>query len=124
MWNFLLYSLFNPFGFVDRRGTLLVNSTAVAVSDTAVTISLDGFRTSGVRGTMLINLLQAIPEGTTETLPIVFSANGSTLSPTRCGNEPLTVADLQGIGVYQFYYDRNGNKLQIISGAVPQTATA
>ncbi len=123
MWNFLLYSMFNPFGLVDRRGTLLVDSTSVTVSATAVTIALDRFRTFANKGTILVNILQDIPEGTTETLPIVFNANGSTLSPTRCGNIPLTVADLQGVGVYQFYYDRAANKLQIISGASETTTT-
>lgn len=117
MWDFLFY---NP--YVNRRGSLLLNSTAVAVTDTAVTISLPPFRICG-RGTMLVNIAQSIPEGTTTTLPIVFSANGSTQAVTKRGGEALTVADLQGTGVYEFFYDRYVGTLQLLD-STPSAATA
>jgi hypothetical protein len=116
------FFFFNQWNVVNRRGTLLLGSTAVAVTDTAVTISLPPFRVSG-RGTILVNIVQAIPEGTTTTLPIVFSANGSTQAVTKRGGVPLTVADLQGTGVYEFFYDRNAGTLQLLD-STPAAAAA
>lgn len=116
------FFFFYPRAVVNRRGTLLLSSTAVVVSDTAVTISLPRFRTCG-RGTMLVNIQQPIPEDTTETLPIVFSANGATQAVIKRGQLPLTVADLQGVGVYEFYYDSNANVVQLLD-YTPEEAAA
>lgn len=60
----------------------------------------------------------AIPTGTTGTLPILFETNGSTQAVTKYNGAPLTVADVQGTGVYQFWFERDTNTLQIMSGIV------
>ena len=114
---------FYPRTIVNRKGVLLLSSTAFAVSDTAATYNLTPFRVCG-RGTMLVNLLQAVPDGTTGTLPVVFSANGSTQTVTKRGGEPLTVADLQGTGVYEFYYDSGAGILQLLGGTPAAAVTA
>mgnify|MGYP006916041121 CR=1 FL=1 len=116
MWNWIFP--FNTWGRVNRGGSLLLPTTAIAVSTTAVTISLPPFRAPGNFGTLFLNLSQEIPTGTTATLPIVFSANGSTQAATKYGGEALTVADLQGTGVYQFFYNRADSTFQLL-GVVP-----
>jgi hypothetical protein len=44
--------------------------------------------------------------------------NGFTSAVTTYGGTPLTVADIAGIGMYLFYYDRVRDILQIMSGTV------
>lgn len=50
--------------------------------------------------------------------PILFETNGSTQAVTKYNGAPLTVADVQGTGVYQFWFERDTNTLQIMSGIV------
>ena len=120
MWNFFN---FLPFLLVNRRGSLLLPTTGLTVSATAATFTLPSYRVSGPRGTMLIKISQAFPDGATNTLPIVFTANGGTQAATKVGGEPLTIADIPGIGVYEFYYDRENSTLQLLSVAAAATAT-
>lgn len=119
MWDY--FFPFSSWGRVNRGGSLLLPTTNVAVSTSAVTFSLPPFRANGAFGTLYINITQAIPEGTTATLPIIFSANGSTQAATKYNGEALTAADIQGTGVYQFFYNRADNTLQLL-GVVPATA--
>lgn len=109
---------FSSWGRVNRGGSLLLPTTAIAVSTSAVTLSLPPFRAAGPFGTLYINITQEIPTGTTATLPIIFSSNGFTQAATKYGGEALTVGDLQGSGVYQFFYNRSNNSLQLL-GVVP-----
>lgn len=112
---------FSSWGRVNRGGSLLLPTSAIAVSASAITFSLPPFRAAGPFGTLFINITQPLPDGTTATLPIIFSANGSTQAATKYGGEALTAADLQGTGVYQFFYNRADNTLQLL-GVVPATA--
>ena len=120
MWNWIFP--FNTWGRVNRGGSLLLPTTAVAVSTSAVTLSLPPFRACAPFGSLYINLTQAIPDGTDTTLPVVFSANGSTQTATKYNGEALTVADLQGTGVYEFFYNRANNTLQLLGIAPAATA--
>lgn len=119
MWDWLFP--FSSCGRVNRGGSLLLPTTNISVSTAAVTFSLPPFRAAGNHGTLFINISQVIPTGTTATLPIVFSANGSTQAATKYDGEALTVADLQGTGVYEFFYNRTDSTLQLL-GIVPATA--
>lgn len=115
MWSFLFP--FSSWGRVNRGGSLLLPTTSVAVSTSAVTFALPPFRTNGAFGSLYINITEAIPTGTTATLPILFSANGSTQAATKYNGAALTVGDLQGTGVYQFFYNRADNTLQLLGVA-------
>lgn len=118
--------LFNPYAyFVNRFGTLVAETTGVTVSDTTVAYSFreHAFARTGRRGTFLVNFVQAIPTGTTDTLPIVFVTNGVTMAVTKPGGEALTVADIAVPGLYEFYFDKESNTIQILTG-VAATVTA
>lgn len=120
MWDFFN---FLPLLLVNRRGSLLLPTTGLTVSATAATFTLPSYRVSGPRGTMLIKISQAFPDGATATLPIVFAANGGTQAATKVGGDPLTIADIQGTGVYEFYYDRESSTLQLLGTAAAAAAT-
>jgi hypothetical protein len=119
MWDFFY---FLPMLLVNRRGSLLLPTTGLTVSTTAATFNLPAYRVSGARGTMLIKISQEFPDGATATLPIVFSANGGTQAATKVGGDPLTIADIPGTGVYEFYYDRTSGTLQLLGTASSATA--
>lgn len=119
------FFFFPWWSLVNRRGSVAVETTGVTVSDTAVTYSFRdrAFAGSGARGTLFIRFAQAAPEGTTDTLPIVFLCNGTTIAATKAGGEPLTLAEITSGGVYEFFYERQTNTMQVLSGlATPATA--
>lgn len=105
-----------PFQFVNRRGSAALTTTGVTVgtSNVVFTFQDHAFLNAWYRGTVLINLAQKIPTGTTSTLPIVFSTNGVTQAVTKVGGTALTVADILGTGVYEFWFDKSTNTLQLI----------
>lgn len=105
-----------PFQFVNRRGSVALSTTGVTVNTDNVVFSFQNhaFLNAQYRGTVYINLAQSIPSGTTSTLPIVFETNGVTQAVTKIGNTPLTVADITGTGIYEFWFDKSSNLLQLI----------
>lgn len=105
-----------PFQFVDRRGSAALTTTGVTVnaSNVVFTFQNHAFLNSWYRGTVFVNLAQKIPTGTTTTLPIVFSTNGVTQPVTKVGGVALTVADIAGTGVFEFWFDKSTNTLQLI----------
>lgn len=102
--------------YVNRNGIATLDSTGVSVSTTEVTFNLRLPFDPNVpyRGLVLVRLNEAIPTGTTTTLPIVFSMGGFTQNVTTYGNTNWTVADYAGEGIYLLYYNRLSNILQII----------
>lgn len=113
IWN-------NPFVWVNKRGSAAIASTGVKVNTANVvfTFKNHAFVNANYRGTIFVNLMQDIPTGTTGTLPILFETNGATQAVTKYNGAPLTVADVQGTGVYQFWFERDTNTLQMMSGIV------
>lgn len=108
----------NPFTWVNRRGSAAVQSTGVNVTadNVVFTFANHAFASGWYRGTVFVNLSHAVPVGTTGTLPVLFETNGVTQAVTKYGGEPLTIADLQGVGIYQFWFDRTNNTLQAMTG--------
>jgi hypothetical protein len=67
-------------------------------------------------GGLYAYLAQAIPTGTTATLPIIFTSDGGNPTPVVGINDaPITVADITGTGVYHLFYDQAANRLQLIA---------
>lgn len=67
-------------------------------------------------GGLYADLAQAIPTGTTATLPVIFTSEGGNPTPVvGLNNEPITVADIPGTGVYHLFYDQRNGRLQLIA---------
>lgn len=109
-----------PYTWVNRNGSAAIASTSVKVntSDVVFTFKNHAFVNANYRGTIFVNLRQAIPTGTTGTLPILFETNGATQAVTKFNGDALTVADLPGTGVVQLWFERDTNTLQLMTGIV------
>ena len=104
-----------PYQYVNINGIPTIKSQSVVVSDTAVTFKFaPDFDLRPFRGLVLVYLSEAIPEGTTTTLPVQLSMAGITSNVTVAGGTGVTVADLPGTGIYLVYFDRWADTLQLI----------
>ena len=112
-----------PWQYVNINGIPSIKTRAVVVSDTGVTFKFaPDFDGRPFRGLILVYISEAIPDGTTTTLPIQFSMAGTTSNVTVAGGANVTVADLPGVGIYLVYFDRWADTLQLI-GSLPAAAT-
>lgn len=109
-----------PYNFVNKRGIPALRSASVEVTTVNVvfTFTPHAFANIWGEGLVIINLAQAIPTGTTGTLPLVFETNGVQQAVTTYGGGAVTVADFTGTGVYLFFYDKSSNILQLMTGVV------
>ena len=98
------------------QGIPYLQTTNITVSDTAVDFAL-GFRRIQPVGLFTVRVANAIPTGTTETLPITLTLNGTARPLTFFGGAAVTAADLQGTGVFLVFNDRFNGILQIIQTA-------
>lgn len=110
-----------PFNFCNRRGIPMIETTSVTVGTDNVVLALPNrvFRWLNDKGVVLLRLNQSIPTGTTDTLPIVFSANEFTQPLTNLGGEAITVAQMPSTGVYMIYYDKGSNLMQLLTTQIP-----
>lgn len=95
-----------------------LRSVAVEVTATEVQFSFRSAPNFGwpYFGGLYAYLAQAIPTGTTPTLPIVFTSDGGNPTPVvGIDDVPITVADIPGTGVYHFFYDQRGDRLQLLA---------
>lgn len=105
-----------PFQYININGIPTLEVRRITVTETSVDFQFrPDFDGTPFRGLILVYVPDAIPTGTTTTLPIRFSMAGNTQVLTTAGGEDITVADFAGVGVYLVYYDRYANILQIIS---------
>lgn len=101
---------------VNVNGIPTLSSNSVSVGTTQVAFDFNNHRNVGspFRGLIIIRLAQAIPTGTTGTLPIVFTSDGgNTQALTKENGEPVTVADIPGTGVYILWFESQTNTLQV-----------
>ena len=100
----------------NAGGVPYLTSTNVTVSDTTVDIALGWSRSLAPVGYFTVRLADAIPTGTTATLPITLSLNGVTRALTLFDGTPVTVAELiGGTGAFLVFNDRFNNILQLMS---------
>ena len=112
-----------PYQYININGIPTIKTQTVVVSDTAVTYKFaPDFDGRPFRGLILVYISEAVPTGTTTTLPIQFSMAGTTSNVTVAGGAGVTVADLPGVGIYLVYFDRWADTLQLI-GSLPAAAT-
>ena len=83
-----------PFNFSNRRGIPLIETSSISVTDDNVVINIPNrsFRWLNDKGIILLRLNQAIPDGTTGTLPVLFSSNDFTQPLTNIGGTAITAA--------------------------------
>ena len=96
------------------NGIPLLRTTGVTVSADTVDFAL-GFRRIPPVGYLTINIADAIPTGTTGTLPVRLTLNGNTRNLTFFGGANVTAADVTGTGVVTVYYDFYSGLLQLVS---------
>lgn len=103
---------------VNVGGIPALRSLSVNVGTADVKVAFNNHRNIGrpFRGIMVINIAQAIPAGTTDTLPIVFTSDGGNdVNLTTYNGENATVADIPGTGIYLCWYESQTNTLQLLN---------
>lgn len=106
---------------VNQSGIPALRSLSVTVGTTDVRFDFNNHRNVGrpFRGLLIVNLNQAIPTGTTETLPVVFTSDGGSVTAlTTFNGDPVTVADIPGTGIYLFWYESQTDSLQLLTGTL------
>ena len=102
-------------------GIPTLSSNSVSVTANNVSFDFNAHRNLGrpFRGLVIVRLAQAIPVGTTATLPIVFTSDGGNAKTvTTFNGEAVTVADIPGTGVYVLWYESQTDTLQLLTGSL------
>ena len=92
-------------------------STNTTVGTETVDIAL-GFRRIQPVGYLTIFVEDVIPTGTTTTLPVTLTMNGTTRALTLPNGTPVTVAELLGTSVFTVFNDRFRGLLTLMSRTV------
>jgi hypothetical protein len=97
-------------------GIPYISTTNTTVGTEAVDFAL-GFirRPLPPVGYFTVRITNAIPTGTTGTLPITLTLNGSTRSLTNRDGTAVTAADITGTGVLLVFNDRFNGVLQLMN---------
>lgn len=106
------------FNFVNvttnASGVPYLKTSNVTVGTDSVDFAL-GFRRIPLVGYLTINIADAIPEGTTGTLPIKLTLNGSSRNLTYFGGASVTAADLASTGIILVFYDWYSGLAQLVA---------
>lgn len=125
MWpNF--FNIGFPFPLLGRNNFNTLPTVGVTVNTDNVTLELPNhaFRNRDYVGGFYINLRQAIPAGTTGTLPVLIGTNGDTRPLMPYDNKPVLVENLAGTGIYLIHYNKYTNELFLVSGGYRASTTA
>lgn len=97
-------------------GIPYISTTNTTVGTEAVDFAL-GFirRPLPPVGYFTVRITNAIPTGTTGTLPITITLNGSTRNLTNMDGSAVTAADITGTGVLMIFNDRFNGVLQLMN---------
>ena len=99
----------------NTGGIPLLISTRTTVGTETIDIAM-GFRRIQPVGYFTVRLSDAIPAGTTTTLPVTLTLNGTTRALTLFDGTPVTVAELiGGTGVFLVFNNRFDGILQLMS---------
>jgi hypothetical protein len=100
------------------NGTPYLRTNGVTVGTDSVDFAL-GFRRIPPVGYLTVNIANAIPEGTTGTLPVRLTLNGNSRNLTFFGGASVTAADLTGTGIITVFYDWYNGVLTLTSPLAP-----
>lgn len=107
---------------VNINGIPTIRSNSVTVTANDVRFDFSNHRNVGrpFRGLILISLAQVVPEGTTDTLPIIFTSDGGNpINLTTFNGANVTVANIPGSGVYLVWFESQTGTLQLLTGELP-----
>lgn len=102
----------------NASGIPYLKTEGISVGSDTVDFSL-GFRRIPAVGYLTVNISDAIPTGTTGTLPVRLTLNGNSRNITFVGGDNVTAANLSGTGVITVFYDWYNGILQLISTLAP-----
>lgn len=108
------------------NGIPYLSTTKTTVGTASVDLAL-GFagRPLPPVGYFTVRVTDAIPTGTTATLPVTLTLNGTTRNLTQFDGTQVTVAQLiGGTGVFTVFNDRFNGILQLTSRVVETAAAA
>lgn len=111
---------FFPFPYSNRNGIPLVAGRSFISDGTnlIITIGNNVFSRLPNRGILFLKIDSALPTGG-ETLPVVISSNGEIRPLVLAGGANATGTQITGIGVYQIFYDKCSNTLQLMTVGEP-----
>lgn len=101
----------------NAGGIPYISSTNTAIGTDTVDIAL-GFRRIQPVGYMTIFINDVIPTGTTTTLPITLTLNGTTRNLTLPNSTPVTAAELIDTNVITVFNDRFRGILTLMSRTI------
>lgn len=104
----------------NSNGIAYIRTNGVTVGTESVDFAL-GYRSISPVGYLTFHIANAIPDGTTGTLPVRFTLNGGTRVLTLFGGASVTAADIVGTGIITVFYDYYNGILQLVS-SLPTTA--
>ena len=101
----------------NAGGIPYLSSTNVTIGTETVDIAL-GFRRIQPVGYLTIFIEDIIPTGTTGTLPITITLNGTTRALMLPNGTPVTAAELIGVNVLTVFNDRFRGILALMSRTI------
>ncbi len=101
----------------NAGGIPYLSSSNVTVSTETVDIAL-GFRRIQPVGHLTIFINDAVPTGTTGTLPVTITLNGTTRALTLPNGTQVTAAELIGVNIIDVFNDRFKGILALMSRTI------
>ena len=98
----------------NTGGIPYLPTASINVGTETVDLAL-GFRRIEPIGYLTVRLSSDIPSGTTGTLPITLTLNGTTRALTLPNGTPVTAADLTSVSVMTVFNDRFSGLLMLMS---------
>lgn len=105
-----------PFPYSNRAGVPLIEANTITSDGTnaIITIANNVFARLADRGILFLRINAVIPADAA-TLPIVISSNGESRPLTLAGGANATAAEITGPGIYQIFYSKRANVLQLMT---------
>lgn len=101
----------------NAGGIPYLSSSNVTVSTETIDIAL-GFHRIQPIGHLTIFIDDTIPTGTTGTLPVTITLNGTTRALTLPNGAPVTAAELIGVNIIDVFNDRFKGILALMSRTI------
>jgi hypothetical protein len=101
----------------NAGGIPYLSSTNVTIGTEAIDIAL-GFRRIQPVGHLTIFIEDVIPTGTTATLPVTLTLNGTSRALTLPNGTPVTAAELIGVNILDVFNDRFKGILALMSRTI------